>query len=169
MSVFLCPSAKQQYFDANGEPLAGGKLYTYYSGTTNPQATYTDWTGTTANANPVVLDSRGEANVYWLNNLYTVMLRDADNSLVYTQDGVAPAFSQGNLIYKGTWDADTNDPELVSSIGITGDYYVVDVTGETELDGIASWEVGDWVVFGAIAWEKIPLSISGTINGGTYA
>jgi hypothetical protein len=65
MAAMLTPSPKVQFFDANGEPLVGGKLYTYAAGTSSPLATYTDSTGNTANANPVILDSRGEANV-WL-------------------------------------------------------------------------------------------------------
>ena len=51
--------------DANGAPLAGGKLYTYAAGTTTPLATYTDQGGLTANTNPVILDANGQANV-WL-------------------------------------------------------------------------------------------------------
>ena len=41
----LSPNAKQQFFDANGNPLAGGKVYTYAAGTTTPIVTYTDSTG----------------------------------------------------------------------------------------------------------------------------
>ena len=38
----------------------------------------------------------------------------------------------GALNYKGTWDASTNNPTLVSSVGTKGDYYVVSVAGSTE-------------------------------------
>lgn len=48
-----------QFFDNNGNPLAGGKVYTYSAGTTTPLATYTDRTGSTPNTNPIVLDSAG--------------------------------------------------------------------------------------------------------------
>jgi hypothetical protein len=51
--------------DNNGNALTGGQLFTYTAGTTTKLATYTDSTGNTANTNPVVLNSRGEANV-WL-------------------------------------------------------------------------------------------------------
>ena len=59
----VTPTAKAQFIDAAGVPLAGGLLYTYAAGTTTPQTTYTDSTGATANSNPIVLDSRGEANI----------------------------------------------------------------------------------------------------------
>ena len=65
MTTYLTPSPKMQFFDANGNPLAGGKLYSYASGTSTPLVTYTDSTGLSANTNPIILDSRGEANV-WL-------------------------------------------------------------------------------------------------------
>lgn len=48
-----------QFLDNNGNPLSGGKIYTYAAGTTTPQATYTGRAGATANANPIILDSAG--------------------------------------------------------------------------------------------------------------
>lgn len=48
-----------QFFDNNGVPLAGGKIYTYAAGTTVPLATYTARDGLTANTNPIILDSAG--------------------------------------------------------------------------------------------------------------
>ena len=41
----------------------------------------------------------------------------------------------GALNYKGTWDALTNNPTLTSSVGVKGDYYVVSVAGNTNLNG----------------------------------
>jgi hypothetical protein len=43
----------------------------------------------------------------------------------------------GALNYKGTWDASTNTPTLVSSTGTKGDYYLVSVAGSTTLNGIS--------------------------------
>jgi hypothetical protein len=87
-AVTLTPSPKMQFFTAAGIPLVGGKLYTYASGTTVPLATYTDDTGVFANTNPVILDSRGEANVWLGPSRYTFVLEDADNNLIWTVDGV---------------------------------------------------------------------------------
>jgi hypothetical protein len=78
-------------FNDDGTPLVGGLLYTYVSGTTIPQATYTDSTLTAQNTNPVVLDSRGEAAVWLGPNAYTMTLKRADGSLVWSEDGVSDA------------------------------------------------------------------------------
>ncbi len=61
----LFTDGKFQAVDSNGDPLSSGKLYTYAAGTTTPLATYTNEGGATPNANPVILDAAGCANV-WL-------------------------------------------------------------------------------------------------------
>lgn len=88
MAVTLTPSPKMQFFTAAGLPLVGGKLFTYASGTTVPLATYTDDTGFTANTNPVILDSRGEAGVWLGPSRYTFVLKDSNDNLIWTVDGV---------------------------------------------------------------------------------
>ena len=87
-AVSISPQPKLQFFDANGNPLAGGKLYTYAAGTTTPLASYTDSTGSVANANPVILDSRGEASVWLAASQYKLALYTSANVLVWTVDGL---------------------------------------------------------------------------------
>jgi hypothetical protein len=77
-----------QFFDANGNPLVGGKLYTYAAGTTTPQATYTSYAGTTANTNPVIFNSRGEAAVWCGDSRYYMELKDANDTLIWTADNI---------------------------------------------------------------------------------
>ena len=85
----LSPTPKLQFFDANGAPLAGGLLYTYAAGSTTPLATYTDSTGVSANTNPIVLDSRGEANV-WLGGFsYKLALYTSAGVLIWTVDNIS--------------------------------------------------------------------------------
>lgn len=48
-----------QYLNDVGVILPGGKINTYLAGTSTPQATYTDITGGTPNANPIILNSAG--------------------------------------------------------------------------------------------------------------
>lgn len=61
----------------------------------------------------------------------------------------------GALNYAGTWDASTNTPTLVSSVGTKGDYYVVSVAGSTNLNGETNWGVGDWAAFNGSVWQKV--------------
>jgi len=93
MAAMLTPLPKVQFFESNGEPLVGGKLYTYAAGTSSPLATYTDSTGNTANANPVILDSRGEANVWLGPSRYKWVLYDADDVLIWSVDGIGTSFA----------------------------------------------------------------------------
>ena len=81
---------KFQAIDSNGEPLEGGKLYTYISGTTTNKATYSDYTFTTANSNPVILDSRGEATIYGT-GIYKFLLKDSSDTTIWTVDPVYAA------------------------------------------------------------------------------
>ena len=61
MAVNLSPigGVAAQFLDNSGNPLTGGKIYTYGAGTTTPQATYTSAGGGTPHANPIILDAAG--------------------------------------------------------------------------------------------------------------
>lgn len=87
----LSPPPKLQFFDANGDPLVGGKLYSYSAGTTTPLPTYTGSDGLTPNANPVVLDSRGEASVWLGAQSYKLKLTDSHDVLIWTVDNIESA------------------------------------------------------------------------------
>lgn len=87
MTVQLSPLAVQRFVDNNGNALAGGQLYTYQAGTSTPLPTYTDSTGLTANTNPIVLNARGEANIWLtLGQAYKFALYDSLNNLIWTVD-----------------------------------------------------------------------------------
>lgn len=88
MTAFVLPNPKQQYFQNGGTlPLVGGKVYTYAVGSSTPKATYSDSTALVPNSNPIILDSRGEAKIYW-DGFYRIEVRDASNSLIYAVDNV---------------------------------------------------------------------------------
>ena len=74
----------------------------------------------------------------------------------------------GSLTYQSTWDANSNSPFLQSSVGTKGFYYIVSVAGSTNLNGITSWNVGDWAVFDGSVWEKVDNTDAVTsVNGQT--
>jgi hypothetical protein len=61
----------------------------------------------------------------------------------------------GALVFKGAWNASSNTPTLTSSVGNQGDYYVVSVAGNTNLNGITDWQLGDWAIFNGSVWQKV--------------
>ena len=85
---------------------------------------------------------------------------------------------EAGLTYEGTWDATnnttnglSNSPALVSGIGISGHFYIVNVAGNTTLDTNSDWHVGDWAVFldqggQPAAWQKID-NTSTLVGSGT--
>jgi hypothetical protein len=110
----LTPSPKTAFVDAAGEPLVGGQLYTYIAGTTTLQATYTDSTAATANTNPIILDSRGEANVWLGGAIYKFVLKDADDALIWTVDNISAPTAAVSPVLSGnvTIDSNTSSPAL---------------------------------------------------------
>lgn len=75
--------------DNDGNPLVGGKLYTYEAGTTTPKATYTNAGGLTANTNPVVLDSAGRADVWLGDGAYKFVLKTSADVTLWTVDNIS--------------------------------------------------------------------------------
>lgn len=106
--ALLSPNPKQQFFDANGEPLVGGKIYTYEAGTSTPVATYVDSAGVTQNTNPIILDSRGMCNIWLLTSTsYKYVVKDADDVLIFTTDNIGvtlttASFATPPIIGNGT-------------------------------------------------------------------
>jgi microcystin-dependent protein len=92
MAVNLSPIGNGfQFFTTTGIPLAGGKIYTYQAGSSTPLATYTDNTGATANANPIVLGTDGRpATEVWLTYgfNYKFILKTADDTTIQTYDNL---------------------------------------------------------------------------------
>ncbi|MCC6772636.1 MAG: hypothetical protein IT360_15685 [Gemmatimonadaceae bacterium] len=75
-------------FDDDGDPVPGGKLYTYAAGTSTPLATYSDAALTVANANPVVLDAAGRATIFAQPTSYKLTLKNASDVELWTRDNV---------------------------------------------------------------------------------
>lgn len=80
-----------QYFDDNGDPLAGGKIYFYETGTTTLATTYSDEAETTENANPVILDAAGRQPDIFFTGQLKAVLKNADDVTIQTVDPVGEA------------------------------------------------------------------------------
>jgi len=108
--------------DSNGVPLSGGKLYTYKPGTTTDKATYSDKTLVTANTNPVVLDSRGEADVYG-EGRYKFVLKDSSDTTIWTVDNVD---GKGEKVLTSIGDYGDSLNTAIATIGATETTLVID-------------------------------------------
>lgn len=84
--AYKAPVLKQKFFDENGDPLSGGKLYSYVAGTTTPTATYTDKAATVPNTNPIILDSEGECELWLVQGSYKFVLHNSLDVEQWTQD-----------------------------------------------------------------------------------
>jgi hypothetical protein len=82
-----------QFFDSNGVPLAGGKIFSYLAGTTTPAAVYTDSTGNTPHTNPIILNSAGRVpgGEIWqpAGTSYKFSLFTSTDVLIATYDNIA--------------------------------------------------------------------------------
>ena len=130
----LTPSPKTAFVDAAGEPLVGGQLYTYIAGTTTLQTTYTDSTATTANTNPIILDSRGEANVWLGGAIYKFVLKDADDALIWTVDNISAPTAAVSPVLSGNVTIDSNTPTPALQITQTGTGAALKVQDSTDPD-----------------------------------
>lgn len=119
----IIPSLKFNARKANGQAYSGGKLYAYAAGTSTPKATYTTSTGSIQNSNPIILDSRGEADVYLGAGSYDFWLFDSNDNLVYTVYGIA-----GDSASSQTMGFCTNYDAL-RALSTTPSYSVVYVAG----------------------------------------
>lgn len=79
------------------------------------------------------------------------------------------------LVYKGVWNANTNNPTIpTAASGNNNWFYVVGTAGATTVSGISSWAVGDWIISNGSAWQKIPstqsvLSVAGKAGNVTLS
>ena len=96
--------AGAQFFDANGDPLSGGLIYSYAAGTTTAATTFTSRAGTSNNTNPIVLDAAGRTPAQiWLTggSLYKFILKSSTFVQIGSYDNI-PAIddvtSVNNLI-----------------------------------------------------------------------
>src|SRR6185312_7646008 len=123
-----------QFFDSNGNPLAGGSLSTYAAGTSTPQATYSDSALSTPLPNPITLNSQGMPQtgagsvtvIYLSANSYKFVLADSGGTTIWTADNIG-----------GSINADAAGSTWLGAVnGTTGAFSgAMAITGNTTVGG----------------------------------
>jgi hypothetical protein len=144
----LTPAPKFRVPNLAGAGLVGGKLNTYIAGTTTRKVTYSDVAGT-PNTNPVILDLRGEADV-WLEDgvAYKFVVTDSADAVIWTADNIltlgetdAPANG-----YLTKVSADDTTGGYLSGKIVAGAYATVTVNNPGASETLSIGFVPDWRV-----------------------
>jgi hypothetical protein len=91
MSIISPVFNEASYSDQSGFPLAGGQIWQYYAGSTEPTTTYADRDRSVENPNPIILNANGRAGTaIWLDggSLYNLVLTDADGNPLVQFDNI---------------------------------------------------------------------------------
>jgi len=167
MAVLLSPlgGAGWQFLTNTGSVLTGGLLYTYAAGTTTPLVSYTDNTGTTANSNPIVLDSAGRVSgEVWLTDTvsYKIVLKDSTGTQIASWDNIT-----GIPVYSTPTSITTN---YITTGTLTATNYIyMSSTGQLKLaSGTTAQRAGAFSGTGSISGTTLTLSAvsSGTMYVG---
>lgn len=168
MTTALLPNGRQQFFDANGDPLALGLVYFYVPSTTTPKDTWQDPDQVTLNPNPVPLDEGGYATI-WGDGRYRQIVRDADGVQIWDKEvGIAAAGG----VYTAGFGLDLDSANEFS----------VDTTVIPTLGGANDWAApqtfDDALIFGDASGTRTALGLgsmalqnsnSVSITGGSIA
>jgi hypothetical protein len=129
----LSPTPKQQIFGSDGAPLVGGKIYTYLAGTSTPATTYTDYSAGTANTNPIILDSFGQANIWLLSSTsYKFVVKTATDVLLYTVDNISTPLDISAL---------ASPPPIGNTTPNTGAFTTLTASGAVTLTGLGAMKL----------------------------
>lgn len=152
---------KAQFFSDTGAPLVGGKLYTYAAGTSTPLATYTSQAGTSANTNPIILNSRGEADI-WLSAL--------SYKFALTTDAGAPVWTIDNVEGRADYTVESPDGGFTWVNAAAGQYwFFTPASSITKRPGNARWVLrcvasGDG---NFVAGDEVDVTYSSVGNSGS--
>ena len=176
MTKFL-GEVKAKYFKIDApEALDGGKVFTYTSGTYTPKRSYPTWNDavndTDPNPNPVILDSRGEADII-IRGPTKIILKDAEDNQIWSVDSVDRSEanildSNGNEVlifealpnannYLDISNASTGNSPVISTKGSDTD---VSVSLTAKSDGTVNIPTGDLTITSGDA-----TLLNGDLNG----
>ncbi len=178
-TVSLSPVLKQQFLDMSSGvaiPAAAGYVYTYAAGTLTPQSTYTDYTGTTLNTNPILLDAEGRCDMWFDVTLnYKVLVYNSAMVLIYSEDNIPGAAYSGVANYATTagtattattaTQATQSDVTLVSA---NNGYALILAGASPSAGGYQTLQLNQYLTYNPSSGALV-LPATGSISVGTIA
>lgn len=170
MAYFLSPINDQQC-DANGNPLSGGKVYTYLAGTSTAAATYTDSTSGTQQANPIILNASGlPASPIWMLGGFPLkfIIKDSADTTIRTVDNVSGINDTSSTASEWTDSGLTPTYISATSFSVTGDQtaiFQVNRRVRTRNTGGLIYSRISAVAYGAVTTVTV-VNDSGVIDSG---
>jgi len=106
ISFSVMPWVMEQFFDDNGDPASGYKLFFYAAGTSTKQNVYTDAAGSIAASNPLTLNAAGRPSgpIFWQPLAYKVVLATPND----TDPPTSPIWSADNIVNAIPGDVDVS-------------------------------------------------------------
>lgn len=96
-----------------------------------------------------------QVKTYYESNPDTNAFTDDEKS------GLANLLASNRFTFRrrGTWNAETNTPELLNGSGVNGDFYVVTVPGTRDFGvGPFNFRVQDWVIYAGGVWQRLTVA-----------
>lgn len=88
MAGTLMPAPYTYFHDAQGNPLVGGQVSTFITGTDTPTPVYHDAALSTEWDNPFTVPADGNVTIYQAANTIKMVIKDADGNLIATIDPI---------------------------------------------------------------------------------
>lgn len=136
-----------QYFDDAGDPLGGGKLYFYESGTTTAKTTFADINLTIPNTNPVILTAAGRQPNIFFNGNAKGILTDKNNVQILVRDPIGETGTN----FGDAWVATRIYSANAVVIGSDGVYYRSLANGNQNNNPTTT--SGFWTLLYSIEWN----------------
>jgi hypothetical protein len=132
-------NGKNQYFASDGSFLDGGKLYAFVAGTSTPKNTYTTSGAGTPHSHPMVLNARGEVEVYW-SGVYDVYLTTSADAPIWGPVRLEEGIVTGDLSVSG-------NATIAGTLAVAGAVSLGDAQADTLSIGGSVYKsaAGNWV------------------------
>lgn len=163
----ILPMPRNVFYDANGNPLSGGIVFTYIPGSTSPKTTWMDAAETIPNTAPIVLDSAGSCLLYG-GGAYQLTVTDSAGNAVPGYSGISSDLSLS--VTQETTRATAAEAAILAGFGASlgGIGYQKLPNGFIRQWGLATTVAGGGVAAGyAIAFPNAALSFLTTMTGAT--